>query len=133
MQICRALLFSACLNGFLAVAAGAFGAHALKERLSADMLGVFQTGAHYHLAHALAIAFAALLAGVAGFEKSARTTGWLFTAGIVLFSGSLYALALSGIKILGAITPLGGVCFLSGWLWLAISAACKPVNIELAN
>lgn len=106
------------LNAFLSVAAGAFGAHALKSRLTPEMLAVFETGARYQMYHALGLlAVGALVAlgrpvGAAG--------GWML-AGIVLFSGSLYALALSGVRALGAITPLGGVCFLIAWLWLAIS------------
>ncbi len=115
----RMLLAIGAINGAIAVAAGAFGAHALKERLSEKALAVFETGARYQMYHALAIVLCAALAGsVAG----ARTSGWLFTAGIVVFSGSLYALALSDVKVLGAITPLGGLAFLAGWVWLAISA-----------
>src|SRR5258708_28902311 len=99
-------------NAFLAVAAGAFGAHALKARIPADRLAIWETSAHYHLAHALAL----VLLGALADKIAAKQRIWaarLFLAGILLFSGSLYALALSGIKVLGAITPLGGVCFLS--------------------
>jgi uncharacterized membrane protein YgdD (TMEM256/DUF423 family)/DNA-binding SARP family transcriptional activator len=91
-------------------------------------LEVYQTGAHYHLIHALAILVTALLAGRGASRRMAEWAGWLFFAGIVLFSGSLYALAVSGIRILGAITPLGGVCFLTAWALLGISAWQRPLS-----
>ena len=106
------------ISALLAVAAGAFGAHALRARLSPEMQAVFETGARYHMYHALAMVLAGLLAATRG----AATAGWLFQAGIVLFSGSLYVLALTDVKVLGAITPIGGLAFLAGWLWLAWSA-----------
>jgi uncharacterized membrane protein YgdD (TMEM256/DUF423 family) len=111
----RVLVAAGAINAALAVAAGAFAAHGLKERLSAEALAVFETGARYHMYHALAMIAAGLVA--------ARGPGWMFLAGIALFSGSLYALALSDpdVKALGAITPLGGVAFLVGWVWLAIA------------
>jgi uncharacterized membrane protein YgdD (TMEM256/DUF423 family) len=108
------------LNGAIAVAAGAFAAHGLRERLDARALEVFETGARYHMYHALAIVVAGVVA-TSGL-RGAHTAGWLFQAGIVLFSGSLYALALTGTKGLGAITPIGGIAFLAGWLWLAWTA-----------
>ncbi|HEX8905540.1 MAG TPA: DUF423 domain-containing protein [Longimicrobiaceae bacterium] len=111
--------------GFLGVAAGAFGAHALRSRLSADLLAVFETGARYQMYHALALLAVALAAGRAP-SRALRAAGWLFTAGIVVFSGSLYALALTGVRVLGAITPLGGLCFLAGWIALALGAAERP-------
>ncbi len=103
----------------LAVAAGAFGAHGLKKRLSADMLEVFETGARYHMYGALA-AIALALAAAHGV----RTTGagWLLIAGTVLFAGTLYVLALTGTKWLGAITPLGGTLMLAALAWAAIAA-----------
>ncbi|CAN5598035.1 DUF423 domain-containing protein [soil metagenome] len=113
------LLAAGAINAAIAVAAGAFGAHALKDRLSDKALAVFETAARYQMYHALAIV---LCAAIAGSVAGARLSGWLFTGGIVVFSGSLYALALSDVKILGAITPLGGLAFLAGWVWLAISA-----------
>lgn len=105
------------LNAALAVVAGAFGAHALRSRLEPRMLEVFETGARYHLIHAVAMVVMGLLA-----SRAAATSGWIFQAGIVLFSGSLYALALTGTKALGAITPLGGLCFIVGWLYLAYAS-----------
>ncbi|KIL41270.1 membrane protein [Gordoniibacillus kamchatkensis] len=110
------------LNAFLAVALGAFGAHALKSRLSPDMLDVYHTGVNYHIIHALALLLIAVLADKLGASSLVAASGWALFAGIVLFSGSLYALSLSGVKTLGAITPLGGVAFLAGWLCLAIAA-----------
>jgi len=108
-------------SGFVAVAAGAFGAHALKARLSADMLAVFEVGARYQLIHALALLAAAWVAG-RWPGPAALAAGWMFVAGSVLFSGSLYLLALSGARWLGAITPIGGVAFLAGWACLAWAA-----------
>ena len=102
------------LNAAIAVAAGAFAAHGLRERLEARALEVFETGARYHMYHALAM----VLAGLFASTRGAATAGWIFQAGIVLFSGSLYALALTDVKVLGAVTPLGGLAFLAGWLWL---------------
>jgi uncharacterized membrane protein YgdD (TMEM256/DUF423 family) len=105
------------LNAALAVAAGAFAAHGLRERLEPRALEIFETGARYHFYHALAM----ILAGVVAV-RGASTAGWMFQAGIVVFSGSRYALAVTDVKILGAITPIGGVAFLAGWLWLAYGA-----------
>jgi uncharacterized membrane protein YgdD (TMEM256/DUF423 family) len=108
------------VNAALSVAAGAFAAHGLRDRLDARALEVFETGARYQMFHALAIILAGFLS--TGGLRGAQTAAWIFQAGIVLFSGSLYALALTGAKIFGPITPLGGVAFLAGWLWLAWSA-----------
>jgi uncharacterized membrane protein YgdD (TMEM256/DUF423 family) len=108
----------ACLLAFLAVAAGAFGAHALRARVAPDMLAVWETAARYQMYHALA------LLGVAwALDRwpgtPAAVAGWLFVIGVVLFSGSLYVLSVTGVRWLGAITPLGGLAFLAGWLVLA--------------
>jgi len=104
--------------GFLGVAAGAFGAHALQGRLAPDLLPVWETAARYQLMHAIVLVFAGWI--------GARLAGRLFTAGIVIFSGSLYLLALTGTRWLGAITPLGGLCLLAGWLALAWKLARTP-------
>lgn len=104
--------------GFLGVALGAFGAHALKSRLSSDMMLVWHTAVFYHLVHAVVLLAMGFYAKSSGADL--KIPGLLFAIGILLFSGSLYALALSGIKPLGAITPLGGLCFLAGWGWLAV-------------
>lgn len=108
------------ISAFVAVAAGAFGAHALKSRLDAEMLSVFEVGARYQMYHALA------LIAVAGAQTRwpgtlTVTSGWCFVVGTLLFSGSLYLLSLTGVRWLGAITPLGGLAFLAGWLCLAWS------------
>jgi len=123
----RPLVTLAGVLGFLGVAAGAFGAHALKDRLAPDLLAVFETGARYHLIHALALLAAAWLADRYDNRRPVWA-GRLFVAGIVIFSGSLYALALTGTRWLGAITPLGGLCFLIGWLLLALAprGASRP-------
>jgi uncharacterized membrane protein YgdD (TMEM256/DUF423 family) len=105
----------------LAVAAGAFGAHALKARLGADALAIWETGARYQIYHALAL-FAVAAAARAWGGRLPHAAGALFVAGTVLFSGSLYALALSGVRALGAVAPLGGTAFLAGWACLAWAA-----------
>ena len=117
------LLLIAALNGFLVVAIGAFGAHALQARLLANgMADTFQTGVHYHMFHTLALLIVALLAYHNTDSRLLTTAGFLFLVGIILFSGSLYALSLSGITWLGAITPLGGLGFLAAWACLMVYA-----------
>jgi len=118
------LLIGAVIN-FLGVAAGAFGAHALRSRLSADMLAVFETGVRYQMYHGLAILLVALAIGHFGHARLLLASGWSFVGGVVLFSGSLYALSLTDIRILGAVTPLGGLLFLLGWGCLALFAFLK--------
>jgi uncharacterized membrane protein YgdD (TMEM256/DUF423 family) len=110
------------VSAFVAVGAGAFGAHGLRARLSPDLLAVFETGARYQMYHALGL-FAVAWAVSRWPGHWAGRAGWLFLAGTVLFSGSLYALALSGLRWLGAVTPLGGVAFLAGWVCLALAAS----------
>jgi uncharacterized membrane protein YgdD (TMEM256/DUF423 family) len=115
----RSLLGIAALAMLLAVGAGAFGAHALRARLAPDMAAVWQTAVQYHAWHALGL----LAIGVLMLQWPERgllaVAAWLLLAGIALFSGSLYALALTGVRGLGAVTPFGGVAFLAGWLMLA--------------
>jgi len=101
------------------VLAGAFGAHALRTRVPLDLLVVFETAARYQMYHALGLLAVALLAEHTP-HAGVRAAGWLFLAGTVAFSGSLYALSLTGIRTLGAVTPVGGLCFIAGWLTLAI-------------
>ena len=101
---------------------GAFGAHVLKDRLTPQYMSVYETGVWYHLIHTVALLGVALLIGILGGSKWLKLAGWFFIAGILLFSGSLYALAITGIAILGAITPFGGLCFLAGWTCLAVGA-----------
>ena len=113
------------LAGFLGVAAGAFGAHGLRSRLSPEMLAVFETAVRYLMYHVFALLMTAAVIGRLGDARLLSIAGWSFVAGIVLFSGSLFALTLTGITTLGAITPLGGVAFLIGWACLAIFAALR--------
>jgi uncharacterized membrane protein YgdD (TMEM256/DUF423 family) len=117
----KTFLLIGALAGFLGVALGAFGAHGLRARLSPEMLAVFETGVRYQMYHALAIILVGLIAArLDGWLI--RAAGWSFSVGIVLFSGSLYSLAISGITILGAITPFGGLAFLVGWTFLIAAA-----------
>jgi uncharacterized membrane protein YgdD (TMEM256/DUF423 family) len=116
----RKFLEVGALLAFLGVAAGAFGAHWLRERVPAEMLEVFRTGALYQMIHALALV--ALGSSGARLGSWGERSAWLFIVGTVLFSGSLYALALSGVRVWGAVTPLGGICFLAGWLCLFVAA-----------
>jgi len=117
----RTFLMLGALSGAISVAAGAFGAHALRSRVEPRLLEVFETGARYQMYHALALL---VVAWAASRWPGSLTTasGWLFVAGTVIFSGSLYAMTFTGIRALGAITPIGGVCFIAGWLCLAFAA-----------
>ena len=108
-------------SALIAVGAGAFGAHGLRTRLTPDLLAVFETGARYQMYHALGLLAVAWAAARWPGPWPPRA-GWLFVLGTVLFSGSLYALALSGLRWLGAVTPLGGVAFLAGWCCLILAA-----------
>ncbi|MHA6529458.1 DUF423 domain-containing protein [Paenibacillus sp. BAC0078] len=110
------------LLAMLSVAIGAFGAHMLKPVISEDYLQVYETGVHYHMIHALGLILIGLVAGQWGESSRLLWAGRLLALGIILFSGSLYVLSITGIKVLGAITPLGGVCFIAGWLCLAFEA-----------
>jgi uncharacterized membrane protein YgdD (TMEM256/DUF423 family) len=107
--------------GALSVAAGAFGAHALRSQLEPRMLEVFETATRYQMYHALALFAAAWLIQQTQ-SQAAQMAGWAFVAGILLFSGSLYAMIFTGVRGLGAITPLGGVAFMVGWIGLAVAA-----------
>ena len=109
------------LSALISVAAGAFGAHALRDRLAPDMQSVFEVGARYHMYHALGLLAVAWAAG-RWPGTPALAAGWLFVAGTIVFSGSLYLLALTGQRWLGAITPLGGLAFMLGWAALAWAA-----------
>ncbi len=118
----KTFLLLGALFGFIGVALGAFGAHGLRGRLSPEMLAVFETGVRYQMYHTLALLVAGLVAARFG-GWLVHAAGWFFVAGIVLFSGSLYVLALTGVTVLGAITPFGGLAFLIGWALLAYAAA----------
>jgi uncharacterized membrane protein YgdD (TMEM256/DUF423 family) len=122
MKYTRIFAIVGAVSGFLSVAAGAFGAHALKQRLPPEQLAVFETGARYQMYHALAL-FAVAWAASQWDSPAVRGSGWCFIAGTVLFSGSLYLLGWTGTRWLGAITPLGGGAFLAGWLLLAWGAS----------
>ena len=114
----RLFLGIGAISAGLAVALGAFAAHGLRARLSAEALQTFETGARYHMYHALALL--AVAWAVTRWPGAATTAaGWLFIAGTLLFSGSLYLLAITGVRWLGAITPIGGLAFILGWLALA--------------
>jgi len=113
----RAFFIMGAALAALGVAAGAFGAHTLRGRLTQDLLTVFETGVRYHLIHALGLLSVAW-ATTRWPGPAVNVAGWLFLLGTLLFSGSLYALSLSGVRALGAITPLGGVAFIVGWLAL---------------
>jgi uncharacterized membrane protein YgdD (TMEM256/DUF423 family) len=122
----RLFVAAGAVCGFVGVGAGAFGAHALRQRLAPDLLAIWNTGAQYMLVHALALVLVGALAARAAAPSGALTVaGWCFLAGVVLFSGSLYALALSGARGLGAVTPFGGVAFLAGWAALAVAALTR--------
>jgi uncharacterized membrane protein YgdD (TMEM256/DUF423 family) len=112
------------VSALIAVALGAFGAHALRPRLTPELLAVFETGARYQMYHALAILAAAFAFARWGTSQS-LWAGWLFVAGTLVFSGSLYVLALTGARWWGAVTPLGGLCFLLGWIALIWGALAE--------
>jgi uncharacterized membrane protein YgdD (TMEM256/DUF423 family) len=118
----RNFMLIGAVAGFLGVGFGAFGAHGLRGRLSPEMLAVFETAVRYQMYHALALLLAAAAIGRLGDAALLAAAGWFFVAGIVLFSGSLYALALTGVTTLGAVTPLGGLAFLVGWGALIVFA-----------
>jgi len=121
----RTFLMLEGILGFLGVALGAFGAHALRSRLSPEMLAVFETGVRYQMYHTFAVLIVAAAIGHIGNARLLVAAGWLFFTGVLLFSGSLYALALTGVATLGAITPIGGLLFLIGWACLAVFAIAR--------
>jgi uncharacterized membrane protein YgdD (TMEM256/DUF423 family) len=121
----RLFLVLGSLSALIGVAAGAFGAHALRARLSPEMLATFEVGVRYHMYHALAL-LAVAWASARWPGGGVTWAGWLFVAGTVVFSGSLYLLSLTGQRGFGAVTPLGGAAFLAGWLTLAWSAWRAP-------
>ncbi len=119
--VTKLFLLLGSLNAALAVGLGAFGAHALRSRLSESLLNTYQTGVQYHFYHALGLFAVALAASLLPGSMLVKWSGWLMLAGIIFFSVSLYALSLTGLRWLGAITPLGGVAFISAWLLLALA------------
>ncbi len=121
----RIFLASGALLGFLGVAAGAFGTHGLRERLSPEMLNIFESGVRYQMYHALALLAVGWLADRSP-SLPVNLAGWLFIAGTVVFSGTLYVLSLTGVRGWGAVTPLGGLALLAGWVCLAWAAWSMP-------
>lgn len=117
-------IIAGAVNAAIAVMLGAFGAHALKEKLSERYLAIWETAVQYQMFHAIGLLVIGVLASSALFGSSPQLNwaGYLILAGIIIFSGSLYALSLSGVGILGAITPIGGVLFIAGWIMLIIAA-----------
>jgi uncharacterized membrane protein YgdD (TMEM256/DUF423 family) len=115
------LLLLGSLNMLISVILGAFGAHALKKKISAEMLAVYQTGVQYQIAHGLALLGLGIISNGIVKSQLVYTAGWFLFAGIILFSGSLYVLSTTGIKKLGAITPIGGLAFIVGWLLLIVA------------
>lgn len=115
-------IFSAALSGVLAVSFGAFGAHALKSRLDDYAMGIFETAVQYHFYHTLALLAVDLLAVSFPGINLLRSSGILFMLGLVIFSGSLYLLSITGIRWLGAVTPLGGLAFIAGWACLGAAS-----------
>jgi uncharacterized membrane protein YgdD (TMEM256/DUF423 family) len=122
VKMMRLFLFIGSFFGGLGVVLGAFGAHTLKARLTPEILAIFETGVRYQIYHALALLFVALAAEKRPANKLLTAGGWLFVVGTLLFSGSLYMLALGGVRWLGAITPVGGTAFIIGWFCLAVAA-----------
>ena len=123
MVVTRIFLAIAAVFGGLSVAAGAFASHALREKLSERALQIFETAARYQMYHAIALLLVALLLSRADFpQPTLVAAGWAFIIGVAIFSGSLYALSLTDVKVLGAITSLGGAAFIAGWGCLAIAA-----------
>lgn len=116
----RLFLMLGAFSGAIGVGAGAFGAHALRARLEPRMLEVFETAARYQMYHAIALLIVAW-ASTRWPGSLVNASGWLFVAGTVLFSGSLYAMTFTGVRALGAITPLGGVCFIAAWICLGLA------------
>jgi len=125
----KLFLIAGAINGFLAVALGAFGAHALKERLSERYLAIWETAVQYQMFHALALIAIAILMhpNLFGASGALNGAGYAILIGIIIFSGSLFALALSGVGILGAITPIGGVAFLVGWVLLIVAVVKSAI------
>ena len=122
----RTFLALGALAMLLAVALGAFGAHALRERITPELLAVYRTGVEYHFYHALGLLAVGLASMRLPESKWLRASGWLMAAGIVVFSGSLYGLALTGVRSLGAVTPFGGVAFLVAWALFALAVLKAP-------
>lgn len=118
----RKIAVIACILGIIGVGLGAFGSHILGESIGEESMKTFQTGIQYHFIHALAMLIVAVAMGVWGESRKMAWAAWMFLAGIVMFSGSLYLLSTTGLRIFGPITPIGGLAFMAGWILLALSA-----------
>jgi len=118
----RRWLFLGAVLGGLSVALGAFGAHGLRGLVTADLLANFETAARYQMYHALALLAVAIVGGDARRARPANVAGWLFVVGVIIFSGSLYVMTFTGLRWLGAITPIGGAAMIAGWAALGVSA-----------
>ncbi|MDR6999421.1 DUF423 domain-containing protein [Neobacillus niacini] len=118
----KAFIIVGAINAFLAVALGAFGAHGLKDKLDAHYLDIWKTGVTYQMFHAIGILVVGLLLAKVADSSLFTWSGWLMLIGIIFFSGSLYVLSVTKIGILGAITPIGGVCFLAAWILVVVGA-----------
>ncbi len=125
MEVAKKWIGIGAILVMLSVMIGAFGAHMLEPIIGEDKVSVYETGVHYHMIHALGIILIGVIAKVFGEAKLLVWSARLLFVGIILFSGSLYALSISGLGPLGAITPLGGVCFIAGWICLAVTALKK--------
>ena len=121
----KAFIFLGSSNAFLAVALGAYGAHGLRAKLGAEMSTVYEIGFDYHIIHSIGLILVGIIAHWATHSRLLIWAGGLLFAGIVLFCGSLYLSSLTGIRFLGAITPIGGLCFLSGWILLGLASLKK--------
>jgi uncharacterized membrane protein YgdD (TMEM256/DUF423 family) len=120
-QTAKVFLILGGFNAALVVLLGAFGAHGLKARMTAEMLAVFQTGIHYHLFHALGLLAVGMVAAQISDSAYLRWSGWLMLVGIILFSGSLYVLSVSGLHWLGMVTPFGGISFIVAWILFVVA------------
>jgi len=125
-QTAKILLILGSINAALVVLLGAFGAHTLKARLSVEMMAAYQTGIHYHLFHAMGLLAAGLLATQLTDSAYLKWSGWLMLVGIILFSGSLYVLSVSGLRWLGMVTPIGGVSFIAAWILFVLAVVKSP-------
>ncbi len=118
----KLFIFLGSVNAFLAVALGAFGAHGLKSKLTTEMLEIYDTAFKYHIIHAIGMILIGIIAHWIAHANLLNWSGWLLFIGILIFSGSLYILSITGMRWLGAVTPIGGLSFLAGWLLLAVFA-----------
>ncbi|WP_372523784.1 DUF423 domain-containing protein [Sulfuricaulis sp.] len=125
-QTAKVFLILGGINAALVVLLGAFGAHGLKTRMTAEMLAVYQTGVHYHLFHALGLLAVGLVATQISGSAYLRWSGWLMLVGIILFSGSLYVLSISGLRWLGMVTPFGGILFIVAWILFVVAIVKLP-------